>query len=642
MEYFKLNITDFTPSSNIIPGNLNSTSELSLGTEGNSLRTKGTQDSGKPMTGGFLWSSSKTCDDNNQKAILAASQGKHDTVQFMLDNDMISDLSACDKNGNTLLHYLVKNATDEKDKTLCNVLKMPYIGNVVCVQNNDGDTPLHVCVKTGNMLLANRLVALGADKSIRNNKNQYISSESSSEDCECDDFDEVGNRRQIGDSTPTTEEFLNKVFGNVPEQGQQMGMYQVEYMSQTQRPGLDRDSDFNEQAEDPINKVFAQETYYEEQEFREPKMQMEQGQQAPITFERLLGGTNKYDLGTETEGMINDVVQHYNGLSRQGEEDEGLVEELEELDVEELDVEELDVEEEEKSLDGGSDVLNTDDQIGSAINKIDHILELNKKRSRNFGRPSLGMYGGGRKVSSSKGNRNKKDIGRQNANELSRLIKNQSKEIHKRVTRNIGEMMHIGGSEAKLYKNALYRSVIKKNKHMSSDLDRAVELEKSLSKKAIKSLDIEGFIKERNSSRNNYLDTISSGGDLESSSIFEKATNKNDGQKDDDRKYNTISATSSAVINTDMRKRNFSDTSFSETEKSYPVNKNQKRYEVGNNNKRLNNDTISMTSSDIIGGNNNFSDTSFSVTEKSVTDKKKKKFDGFVNSIDSLSSSGSF
>lgn len=518
MEYFKLNITDLTPSAsqNISDGS------LSIGTEGGNTA----------MTGGFFWSSKGKCSENNEKAVIAAAQGKYDVVEFMINNDMIDDFSHTDKSGNTILHYLLQDVADKYESCLCKIFKCSKIGDVLCVQNDEGDTPLHICVKTGNMLMAERLIELGADKSVRNKKGLYVETDTGNvdddENCECNN---------VSEETPSTEAFLNELFKR--------------------------------------------------------KSQPQQG----INIERLLVG-----LGTETEGIIKEAQQHTNKKEKMDKMD--------------------------KATTGGSVNQNTEEQFDAAIGRIDNILEsFGRSKHQNQSTGITGMMGGSLIGKTGGKRKSNADSGRRNANELSQLIKNQSREIHRRVTQNIGELLHVGGDEAKLYKNALYNKVVTENKGMKSELDRAVEMERALSKKTLKNLDLEGFIKRRNKGKNKMVDTISA----------------------------------TSTISFGGRVSRFSETSMSdeEPEKVKKVEDKEEEVdeeeveEVSEGSQQIFNkfeedshvghhaNTISATSSAIINTNRKFSDTSFSQTE-AQSEQKKNKFNGFTNSLDSLSSSDYF
>lgn len=534
MEYFKLNITDLTPSAS---QNL-SDGHLSVGTEGGN----------NAMTGGFFWSSKGKCSENNEKAVIAAAQGKYDVVEFMINNDMIDDFSHTDKNGNTILHYLLQDVADKYENCLCKIFKCSKIGDVLCIQNDEGDTPLHICVKTGNMLMAERLIELGADKSVRNKKGLYVETDTGNvdddENCECNN---------VSEETPSTEAFLNELFKRKSQ----------------------------------------------EQQCLEPQLQR------GIKIERLLGG-----LGTETEDIIKEAQQHTNKKEKK--------EKMDKMD---------------KATTGGSVNQNTEEQFDNAIGRIDNILgSLGRSNHQNQFKKTTrttGMMGGSLIGKTGGKRKNNADSGRRNANELSQLIKNQSKEIHRRVTQNIGEILHVGGDEAKLYKNALYNKVVMENKGMKSELDRSVEMEKTLSKKTLKNLDIEGFIKRRNKGKNKMVDTISATSTISFGGKVSKFSETSMSDDDDN-------------PTKDKNEDENEDEDEEDSKEEVPESSQQifNRFEEDSHVGHHAN-TISATSSAIINTNRKFSDTSFSQTE-AQSEQKKDKFNGFTNSLDSLSSSDDF
>jgi ankyrin repeat protein len=80
-----------------------------------------------------------------------------------------------DSNDNNLLHILINNNKSKYlDKILEKGLKYGYIKNIINKQNNEGDTPLHLAVKSKNYTVASTLINYGANKNIINCQGQKI------------------------------------------------------------------------------------------------------------------------------------------------------------------------------------------------------------------------------------------------------------------------------------------------------------------------------------------------------------------------------------------------------------------------------------------------------------------------------------
>ena len=165
----KPNYVDLSTSNDYkIEDRFNNTHD-SIGTESNSPQSV--------QNGGFFWSSNKS--NNDSKCLIAARTKDYSVVDFMLNHEMISNLCTQDSNGNTLLHYLVKdsNTNSKAVSILNNVLGRKDLNNYINIQNNSGNTPLIDAVVSGNMKLCNNLIALGADKNIRNEEGLHVSAE---------------------------------------------------------------------------------------------------------------------------------------------------------------------------------------------------------------------------------------------------------------------------------------------------------------------------------------------------------------------------------------------------------------------------------------------------------------------------------
>ena len=126
-------------------------------------------------------------------------EGKFDDV---LKNINCHKCYKCvDDNGNTILHNLVicnmnQNLTyrDVKQNSTCReilnfLLKQTFISKILNKQNKLGETPIFIAVKNDNQYGATMLDNSGADKSIRNNKGEFIMIE--------DDINNIGETTLI-------------------------------------------------------------------------------------------------------------------------------------------------------------------------------------------------------------------------------------------------------------------------------------------------------------------------------------------------------------------------------------------------------------------------------------------------------------
>lgn len=159
MEFLDLNLSEVTTDT------INNLSDISFST--NTSQNK--------QDGGFfsLFSGSSKID----KAVLDAVKEKNfAVVEFMIDKGLISSYGTQDKDGNTLLHYLV-SVSNPNIKLIEKITDRSDAKSFVNKQNKDGDTPLILAVKSGHHDLCSALIEAGANKSIKNKSGLHVDTE---------------------------------------------------------------------------------------------------------------------------------------------------------------------------------------------------------------------------------------------------------------------------------------------------------------------------------------------------------------------------------------------------------------------------------------------------------------------------------
>ena len=128
--------------------------------------------------GGFFFGPS-----NDPKVLKAAREKKFEVVDFFLNEDIVSNLSIQDELGNTLLHYLVLNYSenDIAKKLTKKLLSRSDLSHFIDIQNKQGDTPLLVGVSNEEDSLCDILIDRGADKKIKNAQGYHVSENSQSD-----------------------------------------------------------------------------------------------------------------------------------------------------------------------------------------------------------------------------------------------------------------------------------------------------------------------------------------------------------------------------------------------------------------------------------------------------------------------------
>lgn len=113
----------------------------------------------------------------DKMALEAASEKDIGCLKRFIVNDLIDDYSSQDKDGNTILHYIV--AAPEPDIELIKtILHNSNAKKFINIQNNRGDTPLLVSAKGGHHDICELLEKNGASKKIKNNDGYHVDTES--------------------------------------------------------------------------------------------------------------------------------------------------------------------------------------------------------------------------------------------------------------------------------------------------------------------------------------------------------------------------------------------------------------------------------------------------------------------------------
>ena len=131
--------------------------------------------------GGFLSFGDKIED----LALLACKKGEFSTLAFLIKEDKISDYSVqdCDT-GYTILHYIVAyfQVIPSANELINKILKRDDVDCFINIQDyTNKNTPLHFAAQMHNNELCDKLVKAGADQTIRNANNLYVSSEQEQE-----------------------------------------------------------------------------------------------------------------------------------------------------------------------------------------------------------------------------------------------------------------------------------------------------------------------------------------------------------------------------------------------------------------------------------------------------------------------------
>jgi len=384
------------------------------------------------------------------------------SVPFDIIANKKVNFSAKNESGDTILHLLLKQynnfKNDERFFRLLNIVISKVDSNSVNIQNNDGDTPLHIAVKNNLHDIASILIAKkNANPSIRNNEDLYIKTATPQE--------MERHLETISLSIPASEmltsakpiirkieEKINTLDPNlsISALAKNVGSY-VEsakgYVSNLLKPSelqsisLSMDK-MPETTEEPIkntaNIPIASTGFEEPVELSATSPEgVKQGDINASKPAELKGGQN-VDL-MDTDQFVSTLLSQYS----------------------------------KKKVGGGS------------RKSIIGQRKLNKT-------PVSSEFSGGKSsVSYSEIKKHKKDktSSDKSISEIGRLIKSQSDLIHERVVKSIMEIMNVDEQTAKYYKAGLWNKV-KEEFPTGSKLDKALEMEKMARKEILDTIPI--------------------------------------------------------------------------------------------------------------------------------------------------------
>lgn len=411
-----------------------------------------------------------------------AKQKDYKIVKFILEHKLATDFSQTDGEGNTLLHYIVKNYEPQIVGILDLILANCSTSSFINIQNKtDYDTPLILAVKKGNNELAEKLIAFGADGSIKNREGLHVIPQTETEDTPFSEVKvnmSVNMPKSVASSKEKIEEIMRTFLNNpiVPTDANAM----------TSPVSVDRKT-----LESELPPEF-------------------------LSAERKVGGGND---NTDTDVFLGKLVEKINQQGGKAKkhvpkknrmtDSEQLIQTInsqlgapqpnQQIHPAQIGVP---VKNDQQIQLGGAD-LNTE-QLVSKINERYGVPEYSEQR----GGSSFTMKGTRQLFVFQDGGKKKSKAKESRMSEFSRLINNQSNEIHERVVKKIMELMKVDEQVARDYKAALWRKVKAEHPDMKSNLDLSVELEKLALKKNLKDVNLEEAKKIREESKKRRTEMI--------------------------------------------------------------------------------------------------------------------------------------
>ena len=438
-----MNSLDFDLSE-ITSNSLNSISDMtSLGSTPVSVQEGGGV-IGDLMDAVFGSSASKA-----DRAVLEAARLKNYTVvEFMIDQSAVN-LSAKDKDGNTVLHYLVSDPNP--NQTLINkVLSMPQAKSFLNKQNKDGDTPLIIAVKNQHHDLCSQLIEAGSDKSIRNREGLRVDTETPESNLMLSSPKPV--EEQQGVSALPLQEGWSGSLGSLGSLGN-LGIDTLSSPFKRASPTYVA-SATQEETTKLLNPIL--------DFFNKKKQEPLSSEPAPFNTE------TAQSLGQDdTEQFLENLKRQIKGPNTTSQMVPGSVNMAAPAAA--------------AAAGGGCGCSGNPADTDVLLSDLQRYFSMGSQNVQN----NQNQLGGAKRKKSVK---KRRSHARERAEELSRIVNNQADEIINGVVNKIKELLKVDEATARAAKALLWRQVKESHPDLKSSLDVAVEMQKMATDDAIKKL----------------------------------------------------------------------------------------------------------------------------------------------------------
>jgi len=498
MEHIKINISDSRSEpinniSSIIP--LHTTNNDIDVTNSLSYESNFNNEQQQQQQGGFIWfSGGKTKID---KVILsAAKDNKFETVNYMIMNNLMSNYSATDSNGYTVLHYLAMNY----DKCQCNsqtvdiILKSPKVKSFINIQDKiHKNTPLHMAVKKNYNTMADKLVEKGADKNIKNIEGEHIDSESCSTIGQ--PFDKIPSKKETFILDTDLQQDIQKIVDKFIKRPKDN---QVIYTESINMPSDLFDTiNLESSKQEVVNKDAQTEKFLDEY--------VKNLEDVKSNNNTDVNQVNQKEGGYDTEILYKEIMDKYIKKDNMNGGRCPIIDENEDS---------FGSYEDDNKSGGYTKPL--------SINKIRELLIRNKSDANfspytdGYDKFVLSSENKMNTIPSQSGGKNKKRSGKRKLkmneeesdnrpSELYRLLNKQTDNIRKRVLEKIMDIMGVDEETAIYYRAALWKKIKEEHPEMKTNMEKHVEMEKITTKKVLSKIpkeqikEIEKYIKEKKS-----------------------------------------------------------------------------------------------------------------------------------------------
>jgi len=395
----------------------------------------------------------KDC-DCAKLAIDAFQKSQFEVVRFLVFEDYISNYAVANAEGYTLLHFLAAHSKLVADAKcmLDKILERSDVASFINAQDKKGNTPLHYAVLAQNNEVAGQLIARGANKDVKNKKDERVVTDKS-------DADAVGD-------------FLS----------------------------LNAESSFKEQPESAAPEISVFIPRGENRPSAAPS--------ADVMSDRLLrqffsGIGTSSKRAPESSALSPGLPSHLGATDTARSDTSNFVAELIDKYGKYGNEQDFPQMQQRPYMAGGATSITGKRRMRTISEFATKLSSESGSISSSDGSPHVKRHKHVKRVKLSKHRKSSRhhryspssDKSQSSASvTLDRLIKNQASEIHEQTIEIIKKLLDISEDEARLYKAALYKIVREKHPELNN-FDRASEMKKLANEDVLKSSEVRDLVK---------------------------------------------------------------------------------------------------------------------------------------------------
>ena len=461
----------------------------------------------------------------------AIKENNYNALNFLINQKEIISINFKDNDGLTILHILINKLVNENENIMIiieNILQRADVNHIINVQDNNGNTPLHLCAISRNYILCDKLINAGANHLIKNNSGLYVESESESitrNTC-------INSKKPIIDQTIfISKKNLRSLKDNDDidddkkdnDDNVEKNIMKNIISSLTTSNKLDNSSDSEEEEKINVNQssnINQSAIIDDTSEFINRLINTENNDKNlenlshVINLDKFIGKNKDSNISrtlshNATSDFLDDFINKYKiKINNKGGGTKKKIKNFRKLNTNtdynknSLEMPHTSVSsiihtettsnsdnETDSNSDNETDSNSDNDTDNDTDNETDSKTTSNSDNDTDS-KTTSNSNSNTKTDSKTTSNSNSKTVNDSDNNslsELSRIINNKSTEIHERIVKKIEELLNISEQEARVIKAYIYNEVKIKHPELNN-FDRAVEMEKKITNEYLKSL----------------------------------------------------------------------------------------------------------------------------------------------------------